>query len=259
VYYTTGTVGTFLNHPTKGKTQLFRRNVSLDLLGQIFRNPRIHTNTGYYRKSNSQSWKSIQEDGREVFEVDSAQRWRYVASATGLSKSDNELVRIANFCNLYDSMYWDRGQEPRLRQKKYGCGSLMVLSNTLLEVAEDLIGCPVKFVHHSGTSEKHPEVSLNWNPCCPGSDVAFLAQHRGDVRNLKYILQGLRRDIRIELIQWFYSRDHSGYQLTNANDESPIITSRADAIVDAHFHYADLAYTKKGAAMMCRYHGTLQI
>ena len=33
VYYTTGTVGTCLNHPSKGKTQLFRRNVTgLDTL-----------------------------------------------------------------------------------------------------------------------------------------------------------------------------------------------------------------------------------
>ena len=27
VYYTTGTVGTYLLHPRQGKTQLFRRNV----------------------------------------------------------------------------------------------------------------------------------------------------------------------------------------------------------------------------------------
>lgn len=258
MHYTTGTVGTCLNHPSKGKTQLFRRNVSLDLLVEIFRNPRIHTNTGYYRKNSSQSWKSIQEDGREVFEVDSAQRWRYVASATGLSKTDNELARIAKFCNLYDSMYWDRGQEPRLSQKRYGCGSITVLTNMLLEVAEELLGCPVKFVFQGETSEKeHPEVSLSWNPCCPDRDKAFLAEHRGDVYDLKHMLQGLRRDIRIEMIDWFCSRDHCGYHLTNANDQSRIFTSRTDAVHSAHFHYADLAYTKKSAAMMCQFHGVL--
>jgi len=55
VYYTTGTVGTCLNHPTRGKTQLFRRNVAgVDELERIFENPRNHTGRGYYRKSASQ-------------------------------------------------------------------------------------------------------------------------------------------------------------------------------------------------------------
>jgi hypothetical protein len=36
VYYTTGTIGTCLDHPTQGKTQLFRRGVvSLDMLSDI--------------------------------------------------------------------------------------------------------------------------------------------------------------------------------------------------------------------------------
>jgi hypothetical protein len=48
VYYTTGTVGTCLDHPTQGKTQLFRRDVvSLDMLSNIFHNPRVHTGVGY--------------------------------------------------------------------------------------------------------------------------------------------------------------------------------------------------------------------
>jgi hypothetical protein len=38
-----GTVGTALDHPVKGKTQLFRRNQSLEDLAQIFANPRLHT------------------------------------------------------------------------------------------------------------------------------------------------------------------------------------------------------------------------
>jgi chorismate mutase len=49
VYYTTGTVGTCLDHPTGGKTQLFRRDVDYELLKEIFENPRAHTGTGYYR------------------------------------------------------------------------------------------------------------------------------------------------------------------------------------------------------------------
>ena len=50
VYLTKRTVGTCLNHPTKGKTQLFRKNVSWDEMERIFKNPRAHTDKGYYEK-----------------------------------------------------------------------------------------------------------------------------------------------------------------------------------------------------------------
>lgn len=50
VYLTTMTVGTCLNHPKKGKTQLFRKNVDKQTLEQIFENPRKHTGKGYYNK-----------------------------------------------------------------------------------------------------------------------------------------------------------------------------------------------------------------
>ena len=50
VYWTTGTVGTCLEHPRQGKTQLFRRNVDLSTLQQIFQNPRLHTGTGYHTR-----------------------------------------------------------------------------------------------------------------------------------------------------------------------------------------------------------------
>lgn len=38
-----GTVGTCVNHPRQGRTQLFRRDRSLSTLGQIFHDPRVHT------------------------------------------------------------------------------------------------------------------------------------------------------------------------------------------------------------------------
>lgn len=47
VWYTTGTVGTYLEHPKAGKSQLFRRNVNLSLLEKIFKYPRVHTRRGY--------------------------------------------------------------------------------------------------------------------------------------------------------------------------------------------------------------------
>eukprot|EP01135_Chromosphaera_perkinsii_P002885 Nk52_evm40s229 gene=Nk52_evmTU40s229 len=49
VYYSTGTVGTCLDHPRQGKTQLFRRNQTLSDIRKIFQNPRVHTANGYQR------------------------------------------------------------------------------------------------------------------------------------------------------------------------------------------------------------------
>lgn len=49
VYYTTGTVGTCVEHPISGKTQMFRRKVDYDTLQRILQNPRVHTGKGYYK------------------------------------------------------------------------------------------------------------------------------------------------------------------------------------------------------------------
>lgn len=50
IYVSTMTVGTCLNHPKKGKTQLFRKNVTPDELEKILKKPRVHTSKGYTRK-----------------------------------------------------------------------------------------------------------------------------------------------------------------------------------------------------------------
>lgn len=50
IYLTKMTVATCLNHPKKGKTQLFRRNVNEQMLEEIFEYPRKHTGKGYYKK-----------------------------------------------------------------------------------------------------------------------------------------------------------------------------------------------------------------
>ena len=49
VYLRTGTVATCLDHPRSGKTQLFRRNNSLQDIEEIFKNPRRHTGKGYFQ------------------------------------------------------------------------------------------------------------------------------------------------------------------------------------------------------------------
>ena len=50
VYATKMTVATCVNHPKKGKTQMFRKKVDYKLLDKIFENPRIHTDKGYRTK-----------------------------------------------------------------------------------------------------------------------------------------------------------------------------------------------------------------
>ena len=52
VWYRTGTVGTYLDHPTQQRTQLFRRDVTeISQLCDIFDNPRVHTGHGYHRRT----------------------------------------------------------------------------------------------------------------------------------------------------------------------------------------------------------------
>lgn len=58
IYYTTRTVGTCLEHPRQGRTQLFRRGVSDALLEEILRDPRVHTPKGYQRRVKAPSASS---------------------------------------------------------------------------------------------------------------------------------------------------------------------------------------------------------
>ncbi|HDL19916.1 MAG TPA: hypothetical protein ENH30_01425 [Nitrospirae bacterium] len=50
IYLSKMTVATCLEHPGKGKTQMFRRLVSDPLLKRIFANPRCHSGRGYRTK-----------------------------------------------------------------------------------------------------------------------------------------------------------------------------------------------------------------
>lgn len=69
VYYTTGTVGTCINHPRMGRTQLFRRNADIVKLAEIFRNPRVHTRNGYRRLRSVDDTRL--NDSKSVFPIGS--------------------------------------------------------------------------------------------------------------------------------------------------------------------------------------------
>lgn len=54
-WLTTGTVGSYLDHPTQGKTQLFRRDIDMSQAPEIFDNPRVHTGVGYHKKDQAKN------------------------------------------------------------------------------------------------------------------------------------------------------------------------------------------------------------
>jgi hypothetical protein len=61
-WLSTGTVGSYLDHPRQGKTQLFRREVDMQQADEIFQNPRVHTGAGYQRREHAQKRKSHQKE-----------------------------------------------------------------------------------------------------------------------------------------------------------------------------------------------------
>lgn len=49
-WLSTGTVGSYLDHPTQGETQLFRRGITMQSVAALFDNPRQHTGIGYHTR-----------------------------------------------------------------------------------------------------------------------------------------------------------------------------------------------------------------
>lgn len=70
VYYTTRTVGTAINHPSQGQTQMFRRDCSDEELREIMQNPRVHTGKGYKKRSRMSASQGL---GRYSYDVDEDQ------------------------------------------------------------------------------------------------------------------------------------------------------------------------------------------
>jgi len=65
VYIKTGTVATSLDHPTKGKTQLYRgQRDTFEKLEEIFDDPRVHTDSGYRTRA------KLREEDEAVVPVD---------------------------------------------------------------------------------------------------------------------------------------------------------------------------------------------
>jgi len=260
VYYATGTVGTCLDDPAKGKTQLFRRNINLDCLRLLFRDPQIHSGKGYYSRKNSREpWEILNADGRNTLLPDSAVRWMYVASATGLSNTARELWKIAIFCATWDSLYWVTGSEPRTSQTRFACGSTKAFANMLLEVGREVMGRPIRGVYFGKdgrTNNKNEErEDVRQGYCCE-KVKKFMEIHARNVHQLKSQLRDFPRDIQIELMRWFFARDHCGYYLMD--EDFTLVATKFSSLVDySHVDYANLAYDRNDTLQMCRLHGVL--
>ena len=108
VYYTTGTVATCLDHPRRGKTQLFRRDQTSDDLDALFRDPRRHTGAGYFRNRSKQDWQPVDGQGRAMRwrreECDDARRWRFVQATQEGFRDETQANRIAALCRLWHQL-----------------------------------------------------------------------------------------------------------------------------------------------------------
>ena len=66
VYYTNMTVGSCLDHPQLGKTQLFRKDIDLSMLYEVFNNPRMHTNKACYDPHKKRKMASSYESSSRI-------------------------------------------------------------------------------------------------------------------------------------------------------------------------------------------------
>jgi len=250
VYYTTGTVGTCLNHPRRGKTQLFRRNVNIDALDSIFANPRIHTGEGYYhRNSTKQKWR---RENTDEYVCDSARRWQFVGHSTSLVQSDREMRTIVTIVTEWDDLYWDPGSLPHLHYTRFACGSHSALLKMLYEVVRETSGDCRCYSEEEGWMSMLDENLPFYHDC--DNETYFLEVHEDDVRRLKRKFLSLRENIRIELMQWFIGRDSCGTRFRNSDGEI-FATEYSDAVNSALIEYGELMYPKK--AKLCSHCGVV--
>ena len=248
VYYTTRTVGTCLNHPARGKTQLFRREVTMNQLAQIFENPRSHTGKGYYYRQNvRQQWKT--DDGSLT--SDMARRWLYVCSSAGLSSKQAHLDILKRLMDKISAILWEPGELPALSYTRASCGSQSAIEDVVLQVAQ-----------RDGATGyvdlKNDERELVSEPTCSG--CAFYSVFRQDESNcvgvelVNNLLLQLPRKLRMRVCDWLIGLLRCGHVFVTAKG---FFVDDDDVSTQAHEDYAELAYPKKEVHKFCKYHGIL--
>ncbi len=113
-------MSTSLDHPRQGKTQLFRRNVDLTLLREIFLNPRIHTDLGYQTKGVSMSRSSEVMNDDVDGEEDAAkhQMAKLLAERKAIDEEMKEVQAILDEHERVRKEKSQREREEKERQRK---------------------------------------------------------------------------------------------------------------------------------------------
>jgi len=248
VYYTTRTVGTCLNHPARGKTQLFRREVPMDQLEQIFENPRSHTGKGYYYRQNvRQQWKT--DDGS--FTSDMARRWLYVCSSAGLSQKSADLDILKRLMDKITAILWEPGVLPAISYTRASCGSQSALEDVLLQVAQ--------YDGATGYVDLNSdERELVSEPGC--TSCAFYSvfcqdeSNRVGIEVVTNLLLQLPRKLRMQVCNWLLGLVRCGHAFVKAKGFAFV---EDDVCDQAHKEYSELAYPKKEVHKFCKLHGIL--
>jgi len=255
VYYSTGTVGSCLNHPKQGKTQLFRRDVDLAVLEKIFDNPRLHSGKGYHRKKQSQRWKH-----KDSYQVDSARRWLFVGTATGAIRSDQERNHVKMICTKFEELYGFMDSPPDVSKTSFGCGSRGPMTRMLIGLMREMydevmVGKTYKLRQfHKGmlSHEKVEAEHLLYNHECD-AQLMFMKECGRYLMDLKRSFKLLRNDLRVDLIQWFLERDSQVKCVSGYDEYTVIKTAYSDMLDEAHVEYGELMYPEE--PQMCLHCG----
>jgi hypothetical protein len=294
VYYTTGTVGTCLNHPKQGKTQLFRRGVvTLDMLSEIFQNPRIHTGVGYKFRKNINIWQpstastgnNQQQEEEPEAECDLVRRWRYVCAAMDLSSSlssqrthenanndgDGDEARILRFCKLWNALEFPASADfSRVINRRTGASC--VLFSLLFVAAQKYhrVGCVYMNFENDEYNREPTLFDINELIDCQCTNgLQFASEYSSELMEASAVLGDFNSSkTREELLLWFFSRMSPGNFLVRillaeedqynnavaaAADPQPEFMSGREDMDMIHREYSKLYYPKK--SKLCPCHG----
>jgi hypothetical protein len=291
VYYTTGTVGTCLNHPKQGKTQLFRRGIlNLEMLSDIFQNPRIHTGVGYKLRKHMNMWQptaahtkesnSIHPEQESEAECDLVRRWRYVCAAMDLGKSlssqqtddnndnDNDNndngdeARILRFCKLWNNLEFSASVDSSQRENSRTGADCNLFS--LLFVAAKMHH-RVKGVFMRYENDEHDREPTLFHieyliGCHCAEGVQFASEFSSELLQAATLLGEFSSSkTREELLVWFFDRMSPGNSLVRVKlveeedgPEPEFLYNRED-LNAIHCEYSKLYYPKK--SNLCPCHG----
>lgn len=255
VYYKTASVITCLNHPVRGKGQVFRRKLTLKNLEDIFEDPLAQMASGYYqRKHLTQQWKMANKNDTSSFMSDMARRWQYVAVSLDLIEGDAKTIStLKTVMNVVSELMWNPGTMPALHNCRDGARS--IVAAIVLQVAEEdgAIGMcrtkeAAKFQIEGGPRPKLICCSENRETV-----MSFMEKNRSKASQALNLLKSLPTDLRKDVCQWLTGLLECGCSIVDENFEY----IWKDEVIAAHREYSKTFYSKNQMGNMCYVHGIL--